>query len=270
MPGPNGSAWPNSAACWSPAMPAIGMSAPPMARGCRTRRSTGTTCGSIARGTPNSASSSSSQSPVWMLNSSVREALDASVQCTRAAGELPDEPGVDGAEGEFAALGARPRAGHVVEQPGELGAGEIGVEHQPGLAREQRRVAAARSSSQIAAVRRSCQTMALAIGRPVARSQTTVVSRWLVMPMAAMSARARSGPGQRSRSDAGLRSPRSPARRARPSPAAGRSAGIPAAPTPRMLPSWSNTMARELVVPWSRARMYFMESLRLPRIVAAA
>ena len=34
------------------------------------------------------------------------------------------------------------------------------------------------------AVRRSCQTMALWIGLPVARSQTIVVSRWLVMPIA--------------------------------------------------------------------------------------
>jgi hypothetical protein len=32
--------------------------------------------------------------------------------------------------------------------------------------------------------------MALWIGLPVARSQTTVVSRWLVMPMAPMSAAA--------------------------------------------------------------------------------
>jgi hypothetical protein len=38
------------------------------------------------------------------------------------------------------------------------------------------------------AVRRSCQTMALQIGCPVVRSQTTVVSRWLVIPMAATSA----------------------------------------------------------------------------------
>ena len=45
----------------------------------------------------------------------------------------------------------------------------------------------ARSSSQSAAVRRSCQTMALAIGWPVARSHSTVVSRWFVMPMAATS-----------------------------------------------------------------------------------
>ncbi|CFT97413.1 Uncharacterised protein [Bordetella pertussis] len=44
------------------------------------------------------------------------------------------------------------------------------------------------SFSHIAAVRRSCQTMARASGRPVARSQIRVVSRWLVMPSAARSA----------------------------------------------------------------------------------
>lgn len=43
------------------------------------------------------------------------------------------------------------------------------------------------SSSHSAAVRRSCQTIALCTGSPVARSQTTTVSRWLVTPMAAMS-----------------------------------------------------------------------------------
>ena len=46
---------------------------------------------------------------------------------------------------------------------------------------------AARSASQSGAVRRSCQTMAGATGAPVARSHSTVVSRWLVMPMAATS-----------------------------------------------------------------------------------
>ena len=39
-------------------------------------------------------------------------------------------------------------------------------------------------SSQRSAVRRHCQTIALYTGRPVARSQTIVVSRWLVMPIA--------------------------------------------------------------------------------------
>jgi hypothetical protein len=43
---------------------------------------------------------------------------------------------------------------------------------------------ASRSSSQRAAVRRSCQTSARCTGSPVAGSQATIVSRWLVMPMA--------------------------------------------------------------------------------------
>ena len=43
------------------------------------------------------------------------------------------------------------------------------------------------SFSHMGAVRRSCQTMALWIGLPVSFSQMRAVSRWLVMPMAAMS-----------------------------------------------------------------------------------
>ena len=41
--------------------------------------------------------------------------------------------------------------------------------------------------AQMSAVRRSCQTMARCTAWPVARSHTTVVSRWLVIPIAAMS-----------------------------------------------------------------------------------
>ena len=44
------------------------------------------------------------------------------------------------------------------------------------------------SSLHRSAVRRSCQTIALWIGRPEWRSQSSVVSRWLVMPMACSSA----------------------------------------------------------------------------------
>ena len=43
---------------------------------------------------------------------------------------------------------------------------------------------AAPSCSHSSAVRVSCQTMALWIGCPVARSHTTAVSRWLVIPSA--------------------------------------------------------------------------------------
>lgn len=39
----------------------------------------------------------------------------------------------------------------------------------------------------MATPRRSCQTMALCAGSPVFRSQTTAVSRWLAIPMAAIS-----------------------------------------------------------------------------------
>ena len=43
------------------------------------------------------------------------------------------------------------------------------------------------SLSQKPAVRRSCHTIALPTGFPVVLFQATVVSRWFVMPMAAMS-----------------------------------------------------------------------------------
>ena len=42
------------------------------------------------------------------------------------------------------------------------------------------------SRSQIAADRRHCHTIALWTGASVRRSQTTVVSRWLVIPIAAI------------------------------------------------------------------------------------
>ena len=83
-----------------------------------------------------------------------------------AAGELPDEPGVDGAEGELAALGPAPRAGHVVEQPADLRAGEVRVEHEPGaLAHERLRARRPSARRTAAAVRRHCQTIARWIGR---------------------------------------------------------------------------------------------------------
>ena len=72
------------------------------------------------------------------------------------------------------------------QQPLELGAAEVRVEHEAGALRARGRARpAAASSSQRAAVRRSCHTMARPYGRPVARSQATTVSRWLVIPMAA-------------------------------------------------------------------------------------
>ena len=47
-------------------------------------------------------------------------------------GELEQQPAVDGAEGQLAALGALARAWHVVEQPGEFGRRKIRIEQQAG------------------------------------------------------------------------------------------------------------------------------------------
>ena len=186
----------------------------------------------------------------WMSKSSVRLAFDASVTCVLppVSCQTSQESIVPNASSPRARALAGAR--DVVEQPAELRAREIGVDHQPGLlARSVRALPAARSSSQSGAVRRSCQTIAFAIGRPVARSQTTVVSRWFVMPMAATSRARDAGLGERLVHDAGLRRPDFGRRRARPSRAAERSGGTPAAPSRGSRPTRSKTMARELVVP---------------------
>ena len=81
---------PKSAACWSPAIPAIGIAAPRSAGTLSpTTPAESTIAGSIARGTPNSAHSSSLHAqpaaPAWapIAASIVRDAFEASVACTR-------------------------------------------------------------------------------------------------------------------------------------------------------------------------------------------
>src|SRR5688572_18608306 len=51
---------------------------------------------------------------------------------TPMSAELEQQPAVDGAEGELAALRARTCAGNLLEQPRELGAGKIRIEQQAG------------------------------------------------------------------------------------------------------------------------------------------
>jgi hypothetical protein len=74
---------PNSADCWSPAMPAMGSSSPRNERGSVVAISPqdGTTSGSASRGTPNSEHSSSLQPPFSRSKSRVRDALETSVTC---------------------------------------------------------------------------------------------------------------------------------------------------------------------------------------------
>ncbi len=59
----------------------------------------------------------------------------------RAAAQVPHQPGVDRAESQFAALGLCARPGNIVEQPGDLGAAEIGVQQKTGLLPDQRLMA---------------------------------------------------------------------------------------------------------------------------------
>src|SRR2546430_15196089 len=49
-----------------------------------------------------------------------------------AAGELPDEPGVDRAADELAGLGTLLRTSDLIEDPTDLGPGEVRVDHQAG------------------------------------------------------------------------------------------------------------------------------------------
>ena len=77
-------AWPNSAACWSPAMPAIGMPSgkPPMPFVVPHTPDEGTTAGRTWRGTPISSHSSSLHASLLISNTSVRDAFVTSVACT--------------------------------------------------------------------------------------------------------------------------------------------------------------------------------------------
>ena len=106
-------------------------------------------------------------------------------------------------------------------------------------------------------VRVSCQTMALWMGSPVALSQMTVVSRWLVMPTAAIeeasrSARA-SAPPQTWRVLTQIS-----AASCSTHPALGKICWCSSWSTATTWPEWSKIMQRVDVVPWSIAATYWV------------
>jgi hypothetical protein len=109
-----------------------------------------------------------------------------------------------------------------------------------------------RSSSQSGAVWRDCQTIAGWIGRPLERSHTTVVSRWLVMPIAATSAaeaRAFASAPCAARSCVATISSGSCSTQ----PGCRKCCWNSCWSTAATRPEASNRMARDEVVPWSRA-----------------
>ena len=50
-----------------------------------------------------------------------------------AAGEFPDEPSVNGAEGELAGVGLSARSGNMLQDPANFAGGEVGVEDKAGF-----------------------------------------------------------------------------------------------------------------------------------------
>jgi hypothetical protein len=179
-------------------------------------------------------------------------------------GEIPDKPRVDRPERQFA-RSARRVAVDIVEASGAW-CRKNRRRGRGGLAREQRRVAAARSSSHSDAVRRSCQRWHWRwAGRWRAPDRVPLVGdadgRDIAGPAPAMASASCNTPDWLAQISVASCSTQ---------PGCGKTWRNSRCATPRMLPSRSNTMARELVVPWSRAMTYCMESFRLPRIVAAA
>ena len=57
------------------------------------------------------------------------------------AGQPPEQEAVDGADGKLARRGALARLGHILQQPGDLGRGEIGIEEEAGQALDHRALA---------------------------------------------------------------------------------------------------------------------------------
>ena len=182
-------ACPNSAACWSPAMPATGISAPRMALSAYPNSPLlSFTSGKSEAGILRRRSSSSSQRCSMMLNMSVRPALVGSVAWTlppvrrdsRKQSIVPNASSPRSARARAPDTLSRIQASLVPEK--------YGSSRRPVLSVTIDSAPSAFSLAQRSAVRRSCHTIALWIGLPVARSQTTTVSRWLVIPMAAISA----------------------------------------------------------------------------------
>jgi hypothetical protein len=169
-----------------------------------------------------------------------------------ATGQLPKQPAVDGAEGEFAATGRRPRAGNVVEYPGELGGGEIGVEHQAGAFAQRVGDAAFRKPCARRGGAPVLPDDGVAQRLPVRRFQTTVVSRWLVMPMAAISVAAAPAPESASCAVANWLLQISIGSCST-QPGRGNNWRNSRCAMATIRPPESKTMLRELDVPWSRA-----------------
>ena len=171
--------WPKSAACWSPAIPRIS-DAPAeqlaLAHGLvGARRSAAAASGRRRTARAARRPSRASRASASMRARGVRPVGDVHL----AAGQLPDEPACRRCRTRGPA-GSRARAAATrASSPRST---------DRGRARCARGSARRRARGSASAVRRSCQTIAGATGRPVARSHSSVVSRWFVIAIVSTSA----------------------------------------------------------------------------------
>ncbi len=148
----------------------------------------GTMRGSIARGTPNNESIAGSQSPVARFMSIVLDAFEGSVACTAplVSRQMSQVSTLPNSRSPPSASARAPGTSSRIQRI--LLAEKYASTTRPVVEAISLAAGDAASCWQKGAVRRHCQTIAGATGSPVRRSHTIVVSRWLVMPIAATSA----------------------------------------------------------------------------------
>src|SRR5258706_486433 len=250
-------AWPKRAGCWSPATPAMMSGSPRIDFGSMPKAcADGWMSGRIACGTRSRRSSSASHSPVLMSNSIVREAFDGSVTCVRlpVSCQMSQVSTVPKASSPRSARARAPGTWSRIQAI--LVPLKYGSTTSPVFERISASAPCCFSLLHKEEVRRSCQTIALWIGSPVCRSQTMVVSRWLVMPTPIRSVSERLSLRSTSRATSRWVLKRSIGSCST-QPGCGKIWRNSRCATDTGAPSWSNRIARELVVPWSRARTYF-------------
>jgi hypothetical protein len=213
----------------------------------------GCTAGSRLSGTCSSFSSSWSQTLWRMSNSMVRAALLTSVACTRPPVSFHSSQLSMVPKARSPCGGGDVGAGHVVQDPADLGGREIGIHHQPGAAADGSAWPCSRSCAHSGSPRRSCQTMALWMGWPVRRFHTTVVSRWLVMPIARISRRRQAGLGNGLLRGGQLGLPDLLGVVLHPAGLRDRSGGTRAGPSRRCGRRHRRRCCASWLVPWSRA-----------------
>ena len=148
----------------------------------------GRTSGSMLIGISNNSHSQGSQLMVWMSNSMVRLAFVGSVACTLPSVKAQMSH-VSIVPNASLPASARSRAPSTLSRIHLI---LLAEKYASGISPVFAVIVCATSgslhnASTMLAVRRHCHTMALKIGSPVSRFHTTVVSRWLVMPILSIS-----------------------------------------------------------------------------------